>query len=179
MITVAGAMELIHAQRPVWLMEVWPDEEIRHMESIGYDCYRYAVRGGSIHQVHKGPGDNFHIFFLAAPNVIIAEKRARQITLPLEPVLVPMVLTLLTPNLALMLLAWDHVAKLWQFFDLPRGTCISLINMVYSGGSSGGSNHRTDGDDSLQMAARDKQYVVARNGHICSLPTQDVLQWYR
>ena len=30
----------------------------------------------------------FHRFFLAAPNVIMAEKRARQITLPLEPVLV-------------------------------------------------------------------------------------------
>jgi hypothetical protein len=62
MITVAGAMELIHAQRPVWLMEVWPDEEIRHMESIGYDCNRYAGRGGSIHQVHKGQGASTDFF---------------------------------------------------------------------------------------------------------------------
>ena len=46
---VAGAIELIRAKRPAWLMEVWSNEEIQHMESIGYDCYRYPVRGGSIH----------------------------------------------------------------------------------------------------------------------------------
>ena len=166
-------MELIHAQRPVWLMEVWSDEEIRHMESIGYDCYRYAVRGGSIHQVHKREGTTSTYFFLPLPNVIIAEKRARQITLPLEPVLVPMVLT---PNLALMLLAWDHIAKLWQFFDLPRGTCISLINMVYSRGCSAGSNHCTYSDNSLHAAARDKDYVRVQDWNICSLALQDGLQ---
>jgi hypothetical protein len=61
---VAGAMELIRAHRPVWLMEVWSDEEIRDMESIGYDCYRYPVRGGSIHQVHSREGTTSTYFFL-------------------------------------------------------------------------------------------------------------------
>jgi hypothetical protein len=100
-------------------------------------------------------------------------KRARQITLPLQPVLVPMILT---PNLALMLLAWDHIAKLWQFFDLPRGTCISLINVVYSRGCSAGSNHSTYSDNSLHTAARDKDYVRVRDGNICSFALQDGLQ---
>ena len=109
MITVAGAMELIHAQRPVWLMEVWSDEEIRHVESIGYDCYRYAVRGGPIIKFTSARGQLPHIFSCPA-EYNHRRKRATQITLPLEPVLVPMILT---PNLALMLLAWDHIAKLW------------------------------------------------------------------
>ena len=53
-----------------------------------------------------------------------------------------------------------------------------LINMVYSGGRSGGSNHCAHSDNGLQMAARDKEYVVGREGHIRSFPTQDALQWY-
>lgn len=83
---------------------------------------------------------------------------------------------ILTPNLALMLLAWDHIAKLWQSFDLPRGTCISLINMVYSRGCSAGSNHRSYSDNILHAAARDKDYVRVRDWNICSLALQDGLQ---
>ena len=55
---------------------------------------------------------------------------------------------------------------------------ISLINMVYSGGRGGGSDHCTHSDNGLQVAARDKDYVVGREGHIRSFSTQDGLQWY-
>ena len=120
-------------------------------------------------------GDNFHIFFLAPAKCNHRRKRATQITLPMAPVLVPMVLT---PNPCIDAAGMGHIRKLWQFFDLPRGTCISLINMVYSRGCSAGSNHCTYSDNSLHTAARDKDYVRVQDWNICSLALQDGLQLY-
>ena len=61
---ISGASRLIREYRPLWLLEIWNNEEIRHMEGLGYDCYRYPLRGGSIHQVHRREGTTSSYFFL-------------------------------------------------------------------------------------------------------------------
>lgn len=60
---IAGAANLIRERRPLWLMEVWNSDEIRHMEALGYDCYRYPVRGGGVHLVHGREGTTSTYYF--------------------------------------------------------------------------------------------------------------------
>jgi hypothetical protein len=61
---ISGASWLIREYRPLWLLEIWSNEEIHNMEALGYDCYRYPIRGGSIHQVHGREGTTSSYFFL-------------------------------------------------------------------------------------------------------------------
>lgn len=60
---VRGAANLIRKRKPLWLMEVWNSDEILNMEGLGYDCYRYPVRGGGIHLVHARQGTTSTYFF--------------------------------------------------------------------------------------------------------------------
>lgn len=60
---VRGAANLVRERKPSWLMEVWNSDEIRNMEALGYDCYRYPVRGGGIHLVHGREGTTSTYYF--------------------------------------------------------------------------------------------------------------------